>query len=405
MTQRTEPKLPDHYVNSASAAKRKPFWKYFVIFLVLLAALGLLVFGLASFKIIQIQGFIKMAQSGAFTPPPAAVSTEVAKETSWQPTLDTVGSVAAVNGVTVSTDLAGIVSQIAFESGSKVHAGDLLVHLDTTQEEAQLHQAEAQRDLAKVNLKRNTDLIGKKTISQSDYDTTEAMFHQMQATVDQYHAVIARKTLKAAFDGEAGIRQVNLGQYLNAGDPVVTLQSYDPIYVNFSLPQQDLSQLSVGQKVELHVDAFPKETFAGKITAINSLVDPATRNVQIQATLSNPDAKLRPGIFVNVSVLMNESKAVVAVPATALHYAPYGTSIFVVGDMKDQQTGKAYKGVSERFVKVGRQQGDMVAIDDGLKPGEEVATSGVFRLRNAAPVSVNNKTQPDSQLHPTPSDS
>jgi membrane fusion protein, multidrug efflux system len=405
MAQRTEPKSPEHYVNSASVTKRKPRWKFWLAFLVVLAGLGLLVFGLVFFKVTQIQGFIALAKSGAFAPPPTAVSTEIAKQTSWQPTLDTIGSVVAINGVTVSTDLAGIVSQIAFESGAKVHAGDLLVHLDTSQEEAQLHQAEAQRDLAQVNLKRNTGLLASRTISQSDYDTSEATFRQTKATVDQYRAVIARKTLRAAFDGIVGIRQANLGQYLNTGDPVVTLQSFDPIYVNFSLPQQDLSKLAVGQTVELHADAFEKETFTGKINAINSLVDQATRNVQIQATLSNPDAKLRPGMFVKVSVLMNESKSVVAIPATAIHYAPYGDSIFIVSDMKDPQSGKPYKGVREQFVKVGQTRGDLVAIESGLKPGEEVATSGVFRLRNSAPVVVNNQTKPEAELRPTPSDS
>jgi membrane fusion protein (multidrug efflux system) len=392
-------------MNSASATKRKPRWKFWLAFLVVLAGLGLLVFGLGFFKFTQIQGFIALAKSGAFAPPPTAVSTEVAKQTSWQPTLDTIGSVVAINGVTVSTDLAGIVSQIAFESGAKVQAGDLLVHLDTSQEEAQLHQAEAQRDLAQVNLKRNTGLLASRTISQSDYDTSEATFRQMQATVDQYRALIARKTLRAAFDGIVGIRQANLGQYLKEGDPVVTLQSFDPIYVNFSLPQQDLSKLAVGQTAELHADAFQKETFTGKINAINSLVDQTTRNVQIQATLSNPDAKLRPGMFVRVSVLMNESKPVVAIPATAIHYAPYGDSIFIVSDMKDPQSGKPYKGVREQFVKVGQTRGDLVAIESGLKPGEEVATSGVFRLRNAAPIVVNNQTKPEAELRPTPSDS
>ena len=405
MIQRTEPKSSEDYMNSASVTKRKPRWKFWLAFLVVLIGLGFLVFGLGFFKFTQIQGFIALAKSGAFAPPPTAISTVVAKQTSWQPTLDTIGSVVAINGVTVSTDLAGIVSQIAFESGAKVHAGDLLVHLDTSQEEAQLHQAEAQRDLAQVNLKRNTGLLASKTISQSDYDTSEATFRQMQATVDQYRAVIARKTLRAAFNGIVGIRQANLGQYLSTGDPVVTLQSFDPIYVNFSLPQQNLSKLAVGQTVELHADAFDNEAFAGKINAINSLVDQTTRNVQVQATLSNPDAKLRPGMFVKVSVLMNESKEVIAIPATAIHYAPYGDSIFIVSDMKDPQSGKPYKGVREQFVKVGQARGDLVAIDSGLKPGEEVATSGVFRLRNSAPVVVNNQTKPGAELRPTPSNS
>jgi membrane fusion protein, multidrug efflux system len=345
-----------------------------------------------------------LSKSGAFAPPPTAVTTEIAMKTDWQPTLDSVGNLVAVNGVTVSTDLAGIVADIAFESGSKVHAGDLLVHLDTKQEEAQLHQAQAQRDWASVTLKRDKELLAKRAVSQSDYDSAEASYRQAQASVDQYSAVIARKTIRAAFNGVAGIRQVNLGQYLKEGDPVVALQAFDPIYANFSLPQQDIAKLEVGMKVEVKVDAFGDQIFTGKITAINSMVDQATRNVQVQATLPNSDYKLRPGMFTKVSVLMNESKSVVAIPATAIHYAPYGNSIFVVSEMKDPQ-GKAYKGVREQFVRVGQTRGDLTAVDAGLNAGEEIVTSGVFRLRNAAPILINNEIKPGSELAPNPSNS
>jgi membrane fusion protein, multidrug efflux system len=280
----------------------------------------------------------------------------------------------------------------------------LLVRLDTTQEEAQLHQAEAQRDWAQVTLKRDKDLVEKHAISQSDYDNAEASYRQSKASVDQYNAVIARKTLRAAFDGVTGIRQVNLGQYLKEGDPVVTLQSFDPIYVNFSLPQQDLSKLVVGQPVTLQVDAYGDRTFNGTITAINSLVDQTTRNIQVQATLANAGLKLRPGMFAKVSVLMSEAQKVVAIPATAIHYAPYGDSIFVISQMKDQE-GKEYKGVKEQFIKLGRSRGDMIAVVSGLKPGEEVVTSGVFRLKSGARVIVNNQIKPPSELAPNPSDS
>jgi membrane fusion protein (multidrug efflux system) len=296
------------------------------------------------------------------------------------------------------------VRQIAFESGSKVRAGDLLARLDTTQEEAQLHQAEAQRDWSSVSLQRDKNLLEKHAISQSDYDNAEATSRQGQASVDQYNALIARKTLRAPFDGVAGIRQVNLGQYLKEGDPIVTVQAFDPIYVNFSLPQQDLSKLSVNQPVVLRVDAFPDRTFGGRITAVNSLVDQATRNVQIQATLANHDWLLRPGMFAKVSVLMSEKQNVVAIPATAIHYAPYGDSIFIVSEMQDRQ-GKEYKGVKEQFIKTGQSRGDMIAIVSGLKPGEEVVTSGVFRLKSGARVIVNNQIKPDSDLAPHPSDS
>jgi membrane fusion protein (multidrug efflux system) len=384
--------------------KKKPFWKYLVFFVVFFSLFLAVVFGFGFVKFTQIQGFIALSKSGAFEPPPTAVTTDIAQQSEWQPTLESVGSVTAVNGVTVSTDLAGIVRQIAFESGSKVRAGDLLARLDTTQEEAQLHQAEAQRDWSSVSLQRDKNLLEKHAISQSDYDNAEATSRQGQASVDQYNALIARKTLRAPFDGVAGIRQVNLGQYLKEGDPIVTVQAFDPIYVNFSLPQQDLSKLSVNQPVVLRVDAFPDRTFGGRITAVNSLVDQATRNVQIQATLANHDWLLRPGMFAKVSVLMSEKQNVVAIPATAIHYAPYGDSIFIVSEMQDRQ-GKEYKGVKEQFIKTGQSRGDMIAIVSGLKPGEEVVTSGVFRLKSGARVIVNNQIKPDSDLAPHPSDS
>jgi membrane fusion protein, multidrug efflux system len=384
--------------------KKKPFWKYLLFFVGCLILFVALVFGFGFVKFTQIQGFITLAKSGAFKPPPTAVTTDVAKESEWQPSLESVGTVTAVNGVTVSTDLAGIVRQIAFESGSKVRAGDLLVHLDTAQEEAQLHQAESQRDLALITLNRDKALLDKHTISQSDYDNAQSASLGNQAAVDQFKALIARKTLRAPFDGVAGIRQVNLGQYLKEGDAVVTLQAFDPIYVNFSLPQQDLGKLSVGEPVALRVDAFEDRTFDGKITAINSLVDQATRNVQVQATLANPDWKLRPGMFAKVSVLMSNRENVVAIPATAIHYAPYGNSIFIVSEMKDEQ-GNAYQGVREQFIKLGQSRGDLVAVISGLKPGEEVVTSGVFRLKNGLHILVNNKIKPEGALAPTPADS
>jgi membrane fusion protein, multidrug efflux system len=384
--------------------KRKPFWKYLLFFVGALILFAAMVSALGFVKFTQIQALIAKAKSGAFAPPPTAVTTEVAKQSQWQPTLESVGTVTAINGVTVSTDLGGIVRDITFQSGDKVRKGDLLVHLDTAQEEAQLHQAESQRDLAVITLKRDKDLLEKHTIAQSDYDNAQSNFLSTQAAVDQFNALIARKTLRAPFDGVVGIRQVNLGQYLKEGDPVVTLQAFDPIYVNFSLPQQDLAKISVGEPVALKVDAFGDRTFSGRITAINSLVDQATRNVQVQATLANPDWLLRPGMFAKVSVLMSKLQNVIAIPATAIHYAPYGNSIFVISEMKDQ-TGKPYQGVREQFVKLGQSRGDMIAVTSGLKPGDQVVTSGVFRLRNGMPVIVNNQIKPDEDLSPTPADS
>jgi membrane fusion protein, multidrug efflux system len=378
--------------------------KFIVAFLLMLVVAGLIYFGLTYFKVNQIMGFVQLAKSGAFAPPPTAVTTTVAEKSQWQPTLESIGTVTAINGVTISTDLAGIVSKIAFESGSKVKAGDLLVQLNTDQERAQLASAEAQQDWTQVTLTRNQDLLAKRTVSQSDYDSAAAQFRQAKAAVEQYKAIIARKTLRAPFDGVVGIRQVNLGQYLNTGDSVVTLQSFDPIYVNFSLPQQDLSKLTEGQSVELNLDAYGDKVFSGKITAINSLVDQNSRNVQIQATLPNAETQLRPGMYARVKVLLPETQEVIAVPSSAIHYAPYGDSVFVVTEMKSED-GKTYKGVKEQFVKLGQSKGDLTAIVSGVKPGDELVTSGVFRLKSGAPIIVNNQAKPGNELSPTPSDS
>src|SRR6266478_2614916 len=278
--------------------------KFIVTILLMIVVVGLIYGGLVFFKVNQIMGFMQMAKSGAFAPPPTAVTTTVAEKSQWQPTLETIGTVTAINGVTISTDLAGIVSKIAFDSGSQVKAGDLLVQLNTDQEQAQLAQAEAQRDWTQISLTRNEGLLAKRTVSQSDFDSATAQFHQAQATVDQYKAVIARKTLRAPFAGIVGIRQINLGQYLNTGDAVVSLQSFDPIYVNFTLPQQDLSKLAVGQQVDVRLDAYGDAVFPGQINAVNSMVDQATRNVQVQATLQNGEQRLRPGMFAKLSVIL-----------------------------------------------------------------------------------------------------
>jgi membrane fusion protein (multidrug efflux system) len=373
--------------------------------ILIFVALAVIVGGLGFYKFTQIQGLMKLAASGAFEPPPTAVTTAVAEKTEWKPTLDTVGSVTAINGVTVSTDLAGIVSQIAFESGRKVKAGDLIVQLNTDQEQAQLAQFEAQQKLAKLNIDRFKALLEKKTVAQSDYDSAEATYGQAVASVNQYKALIARKTLRAPFDGIVGIRQVNLGQYVKEGDMIVTLQSFDPIFVNFNLPQQDLAKLANNQLVEITVDAFGSQKFSGKITAINPLVDSNSRNVQIQATFPNSDTKLKPGMYARVSVVLPESQEVVAIPSSSIHYAPYGDSIFVVSDLKDEKTGKSFKGVTEKFITLGQTRGDLVAITKGLNPGEEVVTAGVFRLKNNAPVTVNNEIKPGSETAPTPADS
>ena len=368
-----------------------------------LGALALLVAALAGFKALQVRALIaKYAKMG---PAPSAVTSSIVKAQTWQPVLSVVGSMRAVNGVLVSTDLAGIVSQIAFESGREVKTGDLLVKLDTQQEQAQLHSAQARRELARISLERQRDLIAKKAVAQSEYDAAESEFRQADAAVEEARALIARKTIVAPFDGLAGIRQVDLGQYLNVGATIAPLQSLDPIYVEFSIPQQNFDQVAPGKKVRVRADGIEGREFAGVITAIDSKVDESTRNLTIQATVKNPDQKLRPGMYVSVEVLLPEQAAVVAIPASSINYAPYGDSVFIVKDAAAAgPDGKRGKEVVQQFVKLGASRGDQVVVLTGVKPGDEVVTSGVFKLRSHAAVLINNSVQPGDDLNPNPPD-
>jgi membrane fusion protein (multidrug efflux system) len=382
---------------------RRPL-KLFLAFIVMLGAVGLVIGGLGYFKFVQISGFIKMAASGAFAPPPTAVTTTIVRASGWQPTRAAIGTLAAIEGITASTDLAGTVAKIAFESGSAVKRGDLLVQLDISQEQAQLTQAVASRDLARLNRERNKGLLASHTISQSDYDSAEADFRSGQGAVDAIQAIIDKKTVRAPFDGVAGIRQINLGQYITAGQSMVSLQVFDPIYVNFYVPQQDLGKLTVGQTVSVAVDAFPDQTFQGKITALNSQVDPTSRNLQIQATVQNPGRKLRPGMFAQVSALLGDDEHVVAIPTSSISFGPEGESVYLLTEVTDKG-GKKMKGVKLTPVQLGESRGDLTAIKQGLKPGDEIVTSGVFRLRDQAPVTINNKVKPQGELAPTPANS
>jgi membrane fusion protein (multidrug efflux system) len=365
---------------------------------VMLAIIGAL--GFIKFRQIQ----VAMAQGAAFQPPPEAVTTIVAGEEKWPATLSAIGTMAAVQGVTVSADLPGIVDRIAFDSGRAVRAGDVLVQLDTRQEQAQLVAVEAQRDLARVDFQRMQGLLNERVISRAEYDRATAEQRQTEARVDEIRAAIERKTIRAPFAGILGIRQVNLGQYLSAGDPVVSLQSLSPIYVNFGVPQQSVGQIGTGRQVRITSQDLGDIAFTGRVTAIDSVVDEATRNVQVQATLVNADGKLRPGMFVQTEVVVGESRAVIALPASAISYAPYGDSVFVVDDLKGPN-GEAYRGVRQQFVKVDGARGDQVAVVSGIKPGDEVVTSGVFKLRNGVAVQINNKVRPGNDPAAKPENS
>jgi membrane fusion protein (multidrug efflux system) len=330
------------------------------------------------------------------------VTTSVAKQQEWPSTVSAIGTVTAVQGVTVSADLPGIVERIDFESGKWVRKGDVLVKLDTSQEEAQLRAADSQRDLAGLNLKRMEGLKESGVIPQADYDRAAAELTQGEARVGEIRATIARKTIRAPFSGILGIRQVNLGQYLSGGDPIVPLQSLQPVYVNFAVPQQQVGRLKPGAAVNLTAEGGIRAT--GKITAMDSVIDEATRNIQVQATFANPDNRLRPGMFVETQVLLGASNAVITLPASAISYAPYGDSVYIVEPMKGPD-GKPYQGVRQQFVKLGGSRGDQVAVVSGIKTGEQVVTSGVFKLRNGAAVQVNNAIRPADSPAPRPADS
>jgi membrane fusion protein, multidrug efflux system len=374
--------------------------KIVLIVLAFLAGIAI-VLALGGIKFFQVRK--AMQEHASFSLPPESVTSLVAKEEDWIPALKAVGSTAAVQGVTVSTDEPGIVHKINFESGQNVKEGDLLVQLEISQEQAQLRSAEAQMRLAGANLLRQQNLLKSRVSSQADYDTAQAEYDQAVAKVEEVKALINKKTIRAPFSGVLGIRAVNLGQYLQSGAQVAPLQSLDPIYVNFWLPQQYLGQIAAGQPVKVQADGLPNTSFDGKINAVDAVIDEATRNVRVQATLANPKGLLRPGMFVNTEVPLASTASHIVVPATAIQFAPYGDMVYIIEEMKGPD-GKPYQGVRQQVVKVGESRGDRVAILSGVKAGEQVVTSGVFKLRPGVAVQVNNSIQPENSESPKPED-
>jgi membrane fusion protein (multidrug efflux system) len=368
----------------------------------MLAVTTLFVAALGFVKFKQIQTAV--AQGAAFQPPPEAVTTIVVGSEEWPATFSAIGTMAAVQGVAVSADLPGTVERIAFDSGTSVREGQVLALLDTREEQAQLAAAEAQRDLARLNFERMQGLLNERVISRAEFDRATAEQRQTEARAGEIRAAIERKTIRAPFSGILGIRQVNLGQYLSGGDPLVTLQSLNPIYVNFGVPQQTAGEMRIGRTVRVTTDDRSGVVSTGRLTAIDSIVDEGTRNIQVQATLANADGKWRPGMFVRTEVVLGTSSTVVSLPASAISYAPYGDSVFVVDDLKDPN-GQTYRGVRQQFVKLGRARGDQIGVVSGISPGAEVVTSGVFKLRNGAAVIVNNKVRPGNNPRPKPENS
>ncbi|HVS50737.1 MAG TPA: efflux RND transporter periplasmic adaptor subunit [Opitutaceae bacterium] len=368
-----------------------------VLVLVLLVVAG----PLALVRGLQIKAMIAAGQNMVM-PPTVVTAAPVAQE-SWENNVEATGTLVAVQGVTIAAELAGKVAKIDFEPGATVKAGALLVQLDTSSEEAQLRSAEASAALAKANLDRARELRQNNTNSPAELDAADAQAKQATAQVDTIRATVAKKTIRAPFDGRLGLRMVNLGQILRDGDAITTLQTLDPIYVNFSLPQQRLADLAAGQAVHVKIDADSAATFDGKITAISPEVDPVTRNVRVQATIANREEKLRAGMFASVDVVLPTKQDVLAIPATAVLYAPYGDTVFVVDEKKNEKTGAMEKVVRSQIVRLGTTHGDFVAVVEGLKPGEVVVTSGVFKLRAGMAVVIDNTLAPKAQLDPKPS--
>ncbi len=352
--------------------------------------------GLAAVKALQIKTLINTV----LPVPVETVASAVAHEENWPDTLPAVGSVSAVQGVTVAPEIAGTVTEIAFESGAFVQQGDLLVKLDTSSEEAQLRAAEAQTELARLNAERNRKLIENKTVSPAELDATEATLKQAQANADGIRATIAKKTLRAPFAGKLGIRLVNLGEQLNVGQGIVSLQSLAPVFVDFSLPQQEFARLQTGLQVRAFLDAYPTNKFEGELAAINPDLDAVTRSVRVRAKFANAGELLRAGMFVRVSVVLPEEKPVLAVPSTAVVRAPFGDSVFVI--TPDGKPGSTNLVAQQKFIRTGRMHGDFVSVETGLQAGDKVATAGLFKLRNGVSVRENNELAPKPSLTPNP---
>ncbi len=372
------------------------------VFKIILAVVGLFLV-IAGIKVAQ---FITMINAGkAMVPPPTTVTSAKVDKANWVPMRTAVGSISPVQGATIGAELAGTVSNVGFQSGTPVKKGDMLIEIDASAEQAQLRSAEADAELADADFERARGLAERKVISQAELDTASSKFSQKKAAVDNMKSLIDKKVIRAPFDGIAGIREVNVGQMVPIGQKLVTLQALDQVFVDFSLPQQQLSDITVGMPVKVTTDAIEGREFEGKLTAVNSAVDPATRSVALQATLDNADHALRAGMFARVSVILPDTKPTLFIPATAVLYAPFGNSVYVIEKKHNDKTGKDGLALRQQFIRTGETRGDFVAVTEGLKEGEEVVSTGVFKMRNGMDVVVDNKLAPKTELSPTPGNS
>jgi len=363
----------------------------------LLAVVALLV----GIKATQVLAMVKAGKS--FSAPPESVTTAPVLTGEWQPAQAAIGTLVALRGVVLGAELPGTVREVSFESGATVRKGAVLVTLDTSTEQAQLAAAEADAALARVNLSRARDLRAGEANTPADLEIAEARAKQTEAQVEALRATIAKKIVRAPFDGRVAIRQVERGQVLSAGAPIASLQSVDPIHADFWLPQQALATVAPGLQTRLRTDTFPGATWDGAVSVVNPEVDASTRNVRVRATFPNRDGRLRPGMFVNVEVLAGEKRPVLTIPATAVIFAPYGDSVFTVEEQKEAD-GKATLVARQKFVRLGERRGDLVAVVSGLGAGETVVGSGAFKLRNGAALVVKNDLAPKAEIDPRPVD-
>jgi membrane fusion protein (multidrug efflux system) len=355
----------------------------------LLLGLAVLFGALFGTRYYQVQ---RMAAEASVPPPPTTVSAARARTETWQPYVYAVGSLVATQGIDVSNEIAGHVKAIHFESGQRVERGDLLLELDDSVDQAELAGFIAERRLAQLEFRRIAKLYRKGSISRSEYDQAQAKLQNTQAQVASQRALIAKKAIRAPFAGLLGIRRVDLGQYLAPGSRVVSLQSLDPMYVDYSLPERHLAVLHAGQKVTFRVLTYPKRSFIGEISAIDAGVNETTRNVQVRATLKNEDELLRPGMFAEVQTQLPGQESVLTLPATAITYNPYGDSVFVV----ENEDGQLL--VEPRWVKTGETRDGRVAIEQGLKMDELVVTAGQLKLRKGQPVRIDNSVNLDHSI-------
>ncbi|WP_431689393.1 efflux RND transporter periplasmic adaptor subunit [Hahella sp. NBU794] len=366
---------------------------------------GLVVVALIVGGIIQVkmQQFDTMGAAAAqMTMPPTPVNTYTVEQSQWRPRVSLVGSVKPVQGTVINTEIDGTVKEIKFSAGADVKAGDVLVLFDDQIERAELREAEVALDRAQLSLTRAKELSKTRNISQLEFDNAENDVKQAQARLNYNRAVIAKKTLRAPFDGKLGIRQISVGQFLDRGTPVVSLQALNPVYVEFSLSQRRLGELAEGLKVEVVTDAYPEQKFVGKITAFNPDVDPNTRNVRVQATLDNPEGKLRPGMFVAIEMILAQARDVLFIPSTAVLHGPYGSSVYIVDEGEAKDGGDAPLVLRQQLVRLGETQGDFVIVVEGVKSGDRVVSTGSFKLMPGMSVLIDNKLAPDFKLDPQP---